>query len=84
MAEFMSVGDQTFHWHTSNAALWIGSRSSAAVSFTTRAIPFVKNGTSLSTAIGPDPKVNTRVMNLAKVFLKHRSPRLEDLVEIAS
>jgi 7-cyano-7-deazaguanine synthase in queuosine biosynthesis len=35
-------------------------------------------------AKGPEPNVNIRLMDLAKVFLKHVSPRLEDLLEIAS
>jgi hypothetical protein len=35
-------------------------------------------------ARGTDPSVNIRVMDLAKVFLNHLSPRLEDLLEIAS
>ena len=35
-------------------------------------------------AKGPEPNVNIRLMDLAKVFLKHISPRLEDLLEIAS
>jgi 7-cyano-7-deazaguanine synthase in queuosine biosynthesis len=33
---------------------------------------------------GPDANVNVRLMDLAKVFLKHLSPRLEDLLEIAA
>ncbi len=33
---------------------------------------------------GPDANVNIRLMDLARVFLKHLSPRLEDLLEIAS
>jgi 7-cyano-7-deazaguanine synthase in queuosine biosynthesis len=33
---------------------------------------------------GPDANVNVRLMDLAKVFLKHVSPRLEDLLEIAA
>ena len=46
----------------------------------------VRNGRHVVelTARGPDPNVNIRVMDLAKVFFKHLSPRLEDLLEIAS
>lgn len=33
---------------------------------------------------GPDANVNIRVMDLARVFLKNLSPRLEDLLEIAA
>lgn len=33
---------------------------------------------------GPDANVNVRLMDVAKVFLKHLSPRLEDLLEIAA
>ena len=33
---------------------------------------------------GPDANVNIRLMDLARVFLKNLSPRLEDLLEIAS
>lgn len=35
-------------------------------------------------AIGPEPNVHIRLMDLSKEFKKHLSPRLEDLLEIAS
>jgi hypothetical protein len=33
---------------------------------------------------GPDANVNVRLMDVAKVFYRHLSPRLEDLLEIAA
>jgi hypothetical protein len=38
---------------------------------------------ALSTA-GPDANVNIRLFDLAKVFLRHLSPRVEDALEIAA
>lgn len=40
--------------------------------------------TILLDSIGPHPNVNIRLENVAKVFNKHISPRLVDLLEIAS